>query len=296
MVKIMIESMCKYAKWIYIIISSFVFIKESKAQIVDSIVLIKTNSNEFRSIEEKLFKQPDTVHIGANSDTLYFIQDDEKFIVISKYCNSVKIKSEAFFENGKLYKESTFNKIGLNGTYNVFYKNGKLKKTEFYIDGLRQYPILTWDESGRIESIEYFDFNLRKLVIKTWDQCSRINSIVTSLDSLISPSRGGAYSEVLYYENGIKKSEITFNKGIQLYLTYYENGQKATEGYIKDWPGQFVGEWTEWHSNGNMKSKGNYSFEQPNKKVGKWKTFSIDGGLIEERDENDLKVKNKLKR
>ena len=54
-------------------------------------------------------------------------------------------------------------------------------------------------------------------------------------------------------------SENNFNDS-DLSTSFYENDQKKEEGYMKDEKKQ--GRWTAWYENGNVKTKGKFTFEK----------------------------------
>jgi hypothetical protein len=49
---------------------------------------------------------------------------------------------------------------------------------------------------------------------------------------------------------------LTSNSSVELQTSYYDSGQKMSEG--KMWDGLEIGEWTSWHENGNVQSIGHY--------------------------------------
>ena len=75
-----------------------------------------------------------------------------------------------------------------------------------------------------------------------------------------APDSDKLYSgeSVWYYEDGQKKSEITYKNGKQdgLYTAWYENGQQASEVTYKD--GKWDGKWTLWYENGQKSGEATY--------------------------------------
>ena len=64
-------------------------------------------------------------------------------------------------------------------------------------------------------------------------------------------------TEVFYYDNGQKESELIYKDKKLIKSTYwYENGQKSSEGIYKD--GKEDGLWTGWYENGQKKLEGTY--------------------------------------
>ena len=82
-----------------------------------------------------------------------------------------------------------------------------------------------------------------------------------------------------WYENGQKKSEITYNDGKVdgLWTEWYENGNKKVEGNWKD--GNPNGLFTRWYENGNKEREGTY---KDGIKIS-YKYWDEDGNIIAEK-------------
>jgi len=82
--------------------------------------------------------------------------------------------------------------------------------------------------------------------------------------------------------NFLFKLDDTKNNIEGLRTSYYENGQKRTEGTYKD--GELDGKWTRWHENGQKSSEGTY---KDGKEDGLWTLWYENGQKESERTYKD---------
>ena len=107
-------------------------------------------------------------------------------------------------------------------------------------------------------------------------------------------SYGGIFSETVCFETSgqnIVFLPIDSYPYSGKYICKYDNGQKKSEGKIKD--GIQVGKWTEWWGNGQLKSERNY---KDGKLDGKWTNWYENTQKKSEENYKDGKLDGKWTR
>ena len=163
-------------------------------------------------------------------------------------------------ENGIIYKEGNYKNSLKNGVFKYYFcAPGVLSRITTYKmdinDGLDEEYFCITDENGK---------NISKKQVST------------------IYSNGKFVKETEYYKNGSVKHSTQANG---LCTQYYENGKKKEEcNAIND---VYIGLFTSWHENGNIKIQGNYvkgigKKYNTIKEVGKWVEYFENGKLKSE--------------
>ncbi len=189
-----------------------------------------------------------------------------------------KINSRNGVRFGDMIVRSPYNKM-LHAKYS---ENGILETKKYYYDNGNLEKIISYNVDGNPnigELIEYFNEknpseennNIRKITGFTHTCNTEIFRSFTSLSSDIIYSKCYHNGKIYEYNNiDNKKSgihiEVHENGNIQemkkyeneymLWTIYYENGNKCSEGLIKD--DKKNGNWTRWYENGVMRCQGEY--------------------------------------
>jgi len=77
-----------------------------------------------------------------------------------------------------------------------------------------------------------------------------------------------------WYQNGKLESDINFGTGTAVF--YHANGNKHSEGQIKDGM-VYTGKWTGYHENGNKNYEGSYTAD--GQKDGTWTWYDVNGKM-----------------
>jgi antitoxin component YwqK of YwqJK toxin-antitoxin module len=128
-----------------------------------------------------------------------------------------------FFENGKLQCKLNYVKGKVEGVRTDYYESGKMKKTEFWKDGLLEGPSITFLE----------------------------NATNGMIKSKISYKAGEIHGKCKWFnEKGIILCEAQYENGKQNGLTtmWHDNGQILHRGNYKD--GRIDGICKSWYPNG----------------------------------------------
>lgn len=266
-----------------------------QAQIVDTTITLKDaiNIDNLRKLsigkeeKRKYFVDCEPHHnsLFTGIDTAYFITNQGKIEVILEYENGEKVKATGYYENGNKYWEANFNGETLHGLDIVYFKNGNKKYQRYCENGKQIYPVIMWYESGNISQIGDVNEKMGKEKTVRLYESGKLESVtIIGVDSLQSLGYEEATLEKLYYESGGLMEETIWNAGRQKYVDYYENGQKASDGYIYDWAGYQLGKWTVWHDNGQLKRIYIFNDSIPNYKHGVWKWWDELGGVTREEE------------
>jgi uncharacterized protein len=180
-----------------------------------------------------------------------------------RYEGNEKTKDfKEWYQNGKLRKERN-SKDGLTREY---YSNGQKKNEGQLIDEKRHGPWFFWDQSGTLTE---------KLV---YEQGVRVGQLTPTM-SETSGDIEDIFEVVRYHNNKkIRERGYQTTAGLQhgLWHTYYENGNKQSEGVYDN--GQMSGEWKFWYENSQIRI---HQFFWEGKPHGTYRRYDASGVLLE---------------
>jgi len=174
-----------------------------------------------------------------------------------------------WFENGQLKKQGKYQNDNSFGRFAEWFENGQLKEQGEYRDG-QYFMTNRWSSNGG---------QLVKNGNGTWIGRNTAGLEVWKklyADGLLSKEWNYEYE---YFGNDELMSSKRYNDGVNdgLFATWYESGQKRSEGYWED--GKKVGKWSSWHSNGQVESEGFYIDDR---KDGLWVSYDETGTKVSE--------------
>jgi len=206
---------------------------------------------------------------------------------VERYDNGQK-KSEGSFKNGKLeglwttWDEdgsitvwaSGIYKAGkkvapLKGLVTIHYPSGQIRSETSYKNGKKEGISTEWRQRGQTYSHGSYKDGELEGFWTYWNEDGSLNfknSGTYKADKKIAPhpddpnqlrrgvqsSRTTTPSRTFWYENGQKRSEVSYKNGEKegIWTFWYENGQKMREGSYKN--GKLEGLWTDWDEDGSI--------------------------------------------
>ncbi len=195
------------------------------------------------------------------------------------------VKTEYYFENGKISSEGYLRKSKPDGYWKSYYLEGTLKtegnRKNYLLDGTWKF----YTEQGVLYlTIDY------KENVKNGNRISYKGNHVYKIERFIADKKEGL-TEV-FYDNGKPKLQVPFVNGREKGLAYeydtlnqvislltYKAGVLVKDQKINryDAAGLKKGLWIDFHKNRTIKTEGLYV---ENLKHGYWKYFKNDGNLI----------------
>ena len=174
-----------------------------------------------------------------------------------------------WFENGQLKKQGKYQNDNSYGRFAEWFENGQLKEQGEYRDG-QYFMTNRWSSNGGqlVKDGNGSWVGRNTAGLEVWKKLYA--------DGLLSKEWNYEYE---YFGNDELMSSKRYNDGVNdgLFATWYESGQKRSEGYWED--GKKVGKWFSWHSNGQVESEGFYIDDR---KDGLWVSYDETGTKVSE--------------
>lgn len=115
---------------------------------------------------------------------------------------------QSWFEDGKLYEESTFLQGKLVGNRKIYFPNGQLEIWEKYNDkGELNGQYMSWYDNGNLKAEQLYVNNVLQGVLKTYYPDGKLKEQVTMKDN----EENGPFTE--YYPNGKMSWKGTYLQG-----------------------------------------------------------------------------------
>jgi len=152
-----------------------------------------------------------------------------------------------------VYRKGTFEKGKYNGKFHTYaYENGGVSHVWTYKDGLKQHYI-SYHKDGKTQEESHYDEN------------GKIHGLSIKYDDA-----GTIIGEARYEHGLMHGKQMEVRNGVQVF-TYYTNGEKdlAREHVVR-------------YPDGKNKETG--SFDEKNKKTGKWTFWNANGKVVQEDD------------
>ena len=204
------------------------------------------------------------------------------------------------YKKGVLVKQQKINRFSESGDttgfWMWFWPDDVIKKEGSYADGLRHGYFKYYDEKGNLRKTEKWIEGVRqanapetaKIRVR---RTTYADGFIKTLGGYRNGTKDGVHRE--YDEEGNVIASQKFQLGTLLaegilddqgreqgpWVYYYPTGEKKAEGSYKD--GKKIDEWKYYHRNGKMEQNGRY---QNNLPVGLWRWYFDDGTVLREEE------------
>jgi hypothetical protein len=91
-----------------------------------------------------------------------------------QFMDSVGVKRELFYKDGKLLLERDYEKSGVLGIEKEYYANGKIRRTSFFVQNKYYGDTYVYDENGEVSYYLCYDFSQRIFRRKYYNGENRI--------------------------------------------------------------------------------------------------------------------------
>ena len=158
-----------------------------------------------------------------------------------------------YYENGNKNCECNFKLGGIwTSDTTVWYEDGKKKFEGKYYEGLKDGDFIIYNESGKITKMSTYNKD-KLLKLNNYKDGQPDGIWVEWYDngkkkSEISYQEGKKTSEANYTNDGLGWKQIRFLEDGKTQEITYENGEKTSEGFLIS--GKPEGEWIYWYDNG----------------------------------------------
>jgi uncharacterized protein (TIGR02145 family) len=159
-----------------------------------------------------------------------------------------------------------------------YWQNGKL--SEMILDTSGIFKHIRYYESGKVQQIQYYSNFLSGEKLGEWLYYKEDGN----LHSRYVYDQNKQILQEKYHDNKRIKEVFRFKSdGIASSTEYYEDGSLKSEGdakFISENHFEKIGDWKYYHINGKTNRYETYSTSVPNKKVGIWKSYDLEGNLL----------------
>lgn len=193
-----------------------------------------------------------------------------------EYIKGIKTKVEGFCEDGNIWHQIYFNKIGRDGVLRQWHQNGNRKASFICKDGIMlDFADTNWYANGNIKHFSNSD-GINK-TSKSWYKSGVLGKVIVYTDKISE-----SFHEKSYLPTGELYLEANFNSGRQTLKKFFKNGSYFQKGDMINTPLVKVGEWQMWFENGQIELESYYDEKNPNIKIGTWNYYDVTGKLIKE--------------
>lgn len=214
-------------------------------------------------------------HGEDGTDTLLLTSPFGPITSVLTYEGGMLTSAKEYFSTGTIYREFGFRNGVLEGQFRAYHPNGNPWYYIIYDNGEATTPKIEFDSLGNLCEIEY---GLGDTIYEIVE--------FTPGGQMKARIKGRRYEDkddhsiTLFYETGVPYDSSIYNQGVQPYIQWHTDGKVKLKGFYENTFFSAVGQWKEWHPNGQLSREYTYSYDMPNRPEGDWRWYDENGNLV----------------